>query len=174
MGGRNPTRQACESALDERKALTKAAVLHHRLRQHQNRSLVPGSSVPAVWQISGSRRVASNCQRGSTLNGTMARSSTLAPSAFCSHFPRSAPPAEPAGHPGHEPDRIIALFEALPTLVLVILRARPEQEHRTDLLRAMLGHLDAAERVGRFLTGTYERLRRRGMTSGAKCPFPPA
>jgi CRP-like cAMP-binding protein len=68
--------------------------------------------------------------------------------------------------------QIVSLLKTDPGFAFGVLRTRLEQEQRIDARLTMLGRMTAEERVGYFVMETYDRLRRRGMADGARCPFP--
>jgi len=57
-------------------------------------------------------------------------------------------------------------------LAFAVLQRSLEEERRADARSIMLGRMSAEERVGYFMLDIFDRLRRRGMTQGARCPFP--
>jgi CRP/FNR family transcriptional regulator len=68
--------------------------------------------------------------------------------------------------------QIVSLLKTDPGFAFGVLRTRLEEEQRIDERLTMLGRMNAEERVGYFVMETYDRLRRRGMASGPRCPFP--
>ena len=59
-----------------------------------------------------------------------------------------------------------------PQFATDLLRSRVTDGHRADARSTMLGRLGAEERVGYLLIETFDRLRRRGMASDTRAPFP--
>jgi CRP-like cAMP-binding protein len=68
--------------------------------------------------------------------------------------------------------QIVGLLKTDSNFAFGVLRTRLEEEQRIDARLSMLGRMNAEERVGYFAMETYDRVRRRGMANGARCPFP--
>jgi CRP-like cAMP-binding protein len=68
--------------------------------------------------------------------------------------------------------QVQSLLKSSASLAFGVLQRSLEEERRADARSIMLGRMSAEERVGYFMMDVFDRLRGRGMTQGARCPFP--
>jgi CRP-like cAMP-binding protein len=68
--------------------------------------------------------------------------------------------------------QFVSLLKTSPGFAFGVLRVRLEEERRADARLTMLGRMRAEERVGYFAMDIHDRLRRRRLVQGQRCPFP--
>lgn len=68
--------------------------------------------------------------------------------------------------------RLTQLFEGYPEWGLSLLKWLVEGQRRDDNWRAILGRLDAAQRMGFLFLEIFDRLKQREMAGNNSCPFP--